>query len=282
MDNLRVAVRVACCQLAPSVEDPGGSAARARQAIAGAVDAGAQLIVLPELANSGYVFRSIDEARAAAAPADGELLRGWAREAARGDGVVAAGFCELAGDGSLFNSSALLDGGEVRAVYRKLHLWGQESRWFEPGSEPAPVVDTRVGRIGLGVCYDIEFPELTRGLALQGAELLTLPANWPYQPPPPGGPPILHSLAAITAYHNKVFVAVCDRCGVERGIEFQGGSVIAAPAGGLLAGPVPYRGAATLFADCELTDARDKRTSEHNDAFADRRPEHYSARLRMR
>jgi predicted amidohydrolase len=74
---------------------------------------------------------------------------------------------------------------------------------------------------------------------------------------------------------NKVFVAVCDRCGTERELEFEGGSVIAGPDGDFRAGPVPDRGARTLYADCELTEALDKRTSEHNDAFADRRPAHY-------
>ena len=165
------------------------------------------------------------------------------------------------------------------AVYRKLHLWGEEARWFSPGEEPAPVVDTRYGRIGLAVCYDIEFPELTRGLALQGAELIALPANWPHDETPPNGRPILHSLAAVTAYLNRVFVAVCDRCGMERGIEFEGGSVIADPDGRLLAGPVADRGLQTLSADCDLAVARDKHTGQHNDALADRRPDQYVAAL---
>ena len=272
-------VRLACCQIAPDVDSPDRSAELALDALADAVTGGAQFVVLPELVNSGYVFTSREEAQAAAVPADGALLAGWAREAARGDAVVVGGFCELAPDGRVFNSSALVDGGGVRAVYRKLHLWADESRWFDTGDQPAPVVETRYGRIGLGVCYDIEFPELTRGLALAGADLLALPTNWPRDPRPPDGRPVLHSLAAMTAYLNRVFVAVCDRCGTERGLEFEGGSVIAGPDGGLRAGPVPDRGTATLFADCDLTEARDKRTSERNDAFADRRPAHYAASL---
>ncbi len=268
-------VRVACCQFAPDVDRPDRNVALALGAIAAAVADGARIVVLPELVNSGYVFSSLEEARAAAVPADGELLAGWASEAARGDAVVIGGFCEQGPDGRLHNSSALVDGGGVRAVYRKLHLWGEEPRWFHPGDAPAPVVETRHGRIGLGVCYDIEFPELTRGLGLAGAELIALPANWPYDPLPPDGRPILHSLAAATAYLSKIYVAVCDRCGIERGIEFEGGSVIAGPDGGLLAGPVPDRGAGTLLADCDLAGAREKRSGEHNDAFADRRPAYY-------
>jgi len=286
-------VRVACCQIAPDVERPEHNAELALAAISAAVDAGAQIVLVPELVNSGYVFTSVDEARASATSVDGELLAGWAREAARGDAVVVGGFCERAPDGRLHNSSALVDGDGVRAVYRKLHLWGEEPRWFAAGDQPAPVVQTPHGAVGLGVCYDIEFPELTRGLALAGAELIALPANWPREAPPsgaadhptppsplaPGEPPILRSLAATTAYLSKVYVAVCDRCGTERRLEFEGGSVIAGPDGWLRAGPVADRGVDTLIAECDLAAARQKRSGEHNDAFADRRPEYYAPAL---
>jgi 5-aminopentanamidase len=276
---MAASVRVACCQLAPDVDRPDRNVELALEAVAVAVAAGAQIVVLPELVNSGYVFSSLAEARATAVPPDGELLAGWAREAARGDAVVVGGFCERAANGRLHNSSALVDGDGVRAVYRKLHLWGEEPRWFVPGDRPAPVVETRHGRIGLGVCYDIEFPELTRGLGLAGADLIALPANWPHDPLPPDQRPILHSLAATTAYLSKVYTAVCDRCGTERGVEFEGGSVIAGPDGGLLAGPVPDRGTDTLIAECDLAGAREKRSGEHNDAFADRRPAYYTRAL---
>jgi 5-aminopentanamidase len=269
-------VRVACCQIAPDVEDPDQSAELASAAIDSALADGAQLVLVPELANSGYVFGSREEARAAAVPADGELLRRWSREAARADALIVAGFCELADDGRVFNSSALIDGDGVQAIYRKLHLWGEEPRWFSRGEEPAPVVKTRHGMIGLAVCYDLEFPELTRGLALQGAELIAIPTNWPRDPDPPDGRPILHSLSSVTAYFNRSFVAVCDRCGIERGLEFEGGSTIAAPDGSFRAGPIADRGTRTLIADCDLARARDKRTGEHNDAFADRRTDHYA------
>ena len=108
-----VSVRIACCQFPPDVEAPDASAALAREAIAGAVANGAQIVVLPELCTSGYVFREPAEARAAATAPDGDLLRGWAAEAARGDALVVGGFCELAPDGRLFNSSALVDGNGV-------------------------------------------------------------------------------------------------------------------------------------------------------------------------
>ncbi len=265
-------MRVACCQIEPHVGSPESSAARARAALAAAIDRDAQIIVLPELCNSGYVFRSTAEALAAAVPADGALLAGWVQEAARGDAVVIGGFCELGEDGEVFNSSAIVDRDGVIAVYRKLHLWDQEQRWFMRGQRPAPVVETRHGRIGLGVCYDIEFPELTRGLALSGADLIALPTNWPLEK---RDPPMLRSLAITAAYLNRVFVAVCDRAGNERGLQFQGGSVIAAPDGSVLAAAGAGAPSETLVADCEFELARDKRSGTQNDVLADRRPEHY-------
>jgi predicted amidohydrolase len=272
-------VRIACCQIAPSVEEPQRNAALTTDAIAHAIDDGARVVVVPELATSGYVFRSVEEVRAAATTPDGEPLRAWAAQASRADAIVIGGFCEVDSEGRLFNSSALIDGDGVRAVYRKLHLWDDERRWFTPGEQPAPVVETRYGRIGLAVCYDLEFPELTRGLALGGAELIAVPLNWPHESAAPDGRPVLYSLAAMTAYWSKVFVAVCDRCGTERGVEFEGGSVIAGPTGALLAGPVSARDVETLHAEVELSDARDKRTGRDNDAFADRRADHYEGAL---
>jgi predicted amidohydrolase len=272
-------MRLACCQLAPAVADPDGNVALATRAIAGAIDAGADVVVLPELVTSGYVFRSHEEVEAAALDRDADVFAAWSREAARGDAVVIAGFAERAEDGAVYNSAVALDGDGVLAVYRKIHLWDEERRWFSEGQDPAPVLDTRHGRIGLSICYDIEFPEVARGLALAGVELIASPTNWPREDAPPGDRPILHSLAITTAYLSKVFVVVCDRCGVERGLEFQGGSVIAGPDGALLAGLVGDRGTEMLLADCDLGRARDKRTGRVNDAFADRRPERYSASL---
>ena len=272
-------IRTACCQLAPDVERPHGNPALAREAITAAVEAGARIVVLPELCNSGYVFESEEEARASAEPADGELLQTWGEAARPADALVIGGFAELAPDGTVYNSAALVGGEGTLAVYRKLHLWDQEPRWFAPGQDPAPVVETRYGRIGLGICYDVEFPELSRGLALAGAELIALPTNWPREDDPPNGRPILHSLVAATAYFNKVFLALCDRSGTERGIEFEGGSVIADPHGAIVAGPMANRGTETIYADCDLAAARDKRTSARNDAFADRRPERYASTL---
>jgi 5-aminopentanamidase len=270
-------VRVACHQLAPVVGELEANRARALAAIDAAAAAGAQIVVLPELVTSGYVFRDAGEARALAEPADGATLAGWAARAAAHGLVIAGGFPELGDDGRLYNSAALVDPDGVRAVYRKAHLWDREPQHFAPGDAPPAVVDTRHGRIGLIVCYDLEFPEWTRAAALHGAELLCVPTNWPREPRPEGERPMEVLRTMVAAATNRMAVAVCDRCGAERGVEWVAGSAIAAPDGWLLAGPPALPEPQLLLADVDLAAARDKALGPRNDALADRRPALYEA-----
>jgi predicted amidohydrolase len=270
-----VNTRVACAQIAPTVGDLEGNRRLALEAVREGVGAGARVVLLPELVTSGYVLESWEEARSCAEPADGPALRGWAEEAAAGDAVVVGGFCELAADGLLYNSAAVVDAGGVLAVYRKIHLWDREQLFFEPGSEPAPVVETSVGRIGVGVCYDLNFPEVARSLALAGADLVALPANFPLHPRPEGERPIEVTLAMATAHLNRVFLAVCDRCGPERGTEWVGGSVVCDELGWVLAGPPADFGPGLVAADCDLARSREKTWNERNDVLGDRRPALY-------
>jgi 5-aminopentanamidase len=267
-------LRVACQQIVPAVGDLEGNRRLTREAVREAVAADARLVVLPELCTSGYVFESSEEARACAEPAEGPSLAAWSEEAARGDAVVAGGFCELGEDGLLYNSAAVVDGAGAVAVYRKIHLWDREQLFFEPGRECAPVLETRVGRIGVGVCYDLNFPEVARGLALAGADIVVIPANFPGSPRPEGERPIEVTLAMATAHLNHVFVAVCDRWGAERGVEWVGGSVICDEWGWILAGP-PEGEPGLVLAECDLARAREKAWNERNDVFGDRRTDLY-------
>ena len=268
---------VACCQLAPVFGALDANRALAARAVEAAAARGARLIVLPELVSSGYVFRDADEARALAEPADGPTVTGWAELARQLDVVIVGGFCELDEDGALRNSAALVDPDGVRAVYRKAHLWDRESLVFEPGDEPPAVVDTAVGRIGVMVCYDLEFPEWARLPALAGAQLLVAPANWPADSVLPGEDPGEALRARANACVNRMWVAVCDRHGRERGVDWVGGSLIADPDGRVASGPPEDGEAGLVIADCDLALADDKRTSERNDVLADRRPELYGA-----
>jgi predicted amidohydrolase len=269
-------MRVAVHQLAPVIGDLAGNRARALDALDAAAAAGARIVVLPELASSGYVFHDADEARGLAEPADGPTLSGWAERAAAHDLVVVGGFAEDGGDGRLYNSAAVIDASGVRAVYRKAHLWDRESLVFTPGDDPPPVVDTRHGRIAVIVCYDLEFPEWVRIPAERGAELLCVPTNWPHEDRPAGERPIEVMRAMVAASTNRIAVAVCDRCGEERGVTWVAGSAIAGPDGWLLAGPTDEAAPALLTADVDLAAARDKTLGPRNHALSDRRPALYT------
>jgi len=264
---------VAVCQLGLAVGEMAANRAAAAAAIGEAAGRGAELVVLPELCDSGYVFTGEAEARALAAPAaDNPTLREWQALAGRHATTIAGGFCELGEDGLLYNSAALVGGDGVLAVYRKAHLWDAEKLVFTPGDAPPPVADLPFGRVGLVICYDLEFPEWVRIPALAGADLIAAPVNWPAMPVPAGERPCDVVRVQADASMNGVFIAVADRCRVERGVAWVGGSVIVAPDGYPLAGPVTADAPAVLVASCELTNARNKQTSTHNDVFADRRP----------
>jgi predicted amidohydrolase len=269
--------RVCCQQLDPIVGDLAGNRERALAAIAEAVELDAEVIVLPELVTSGYMFESADEASSLALAPDHEILREWAQLARRHGVIIAGGFAERGEDGQTYNSAAVVDETGLRAVYRKLHLWDREKLWFAPGQLPPPVIDTRVGKLSVVVCYDVEFPELTRMVALAGTQLLLVPTNWPLGPRPEGERPAEVVIAMAAARGNRMAVACADRAGVEREQPWTGcttiigadGWVAAEKAGAeaLSLGPVT--------ADLDLGLALDKRYTELADAFADRRPSLY-------
>ncbi|MGV9313927.1 nitrilase family protein [Streptomyces sp. NPDC003691] len=268
-------VTVAVCQIAPQVGDPEGNRARIRTAVETAAARGAQVVVLPELAASGYVFTGPEELRSAAEPADGETIREWAALAARHGLVVVGGFAELGEDGRVYNAAALVDPAGLRARYRKAHLWDGEKVWgFTPGDGRPPVVDTPYGRIGFMVCYDLEFPEWVRLAALDGAELLCGPVNWPLYPRPDGERPAEIVRVQAGAAVNRMFIAVADRTGTERGQDWLGGSVIVDADGYPLTAP-SLGEEAVHTATVDLAEARNKAISDHNDVHADRRPELY-------
>ena len=131
-----------------------------------------------------------------------------------------------AADGLVYNSAAVVDGTGVLAVYRKTHLWDKEKLVFTPGAAAPPVVDTPVGRVGVLICFDLEFPEMPRTLALGGAELIVAPTNWPLETVPDGERVPEVTVAMAAAYSNHVAIAACDRVGIERGQDWNGASCI--------------------------------------------------------
>ena len=175
-------------------------------------------------------------------------------------------------------SAAIVDASGARAVYRKAHLWDGEKNIFTPGDGAPPVVALPFGNVGLMICYDLEFPEWVRLAALSGADLIAAPVNWPASasPAPPGERSGEVVSAQAAAWSNGVFIAVADRCGTERGVDWVGGSVIIGRGGYPAAGPVCEDRTAVLAAAIDLRLARDKRVSERNDLFTDRRPDLYA------
>jgi 5-aminopentanamidase len=269
---------IAVAQLAIAIGEPDANRKAAAAAVAEAAAAGARLVVLPELCDSGYVFGAdaalaSAEAGALASPADDSAtLRHWRALAGEHQLVIVGGFCERGAGGRLFNSAALVDSSGTRAVYRKAHLWDQEKLVFTPGDAPPPVLDLGFGRVAVMICYDLEFPEWVRLPALAGADLIAAPVNWPAAAYPAGERPAEVIKAQAGAATNGVFVAVADRCQAERGVSWISGSLIAGPDGYPLAGPVLEDRPAVLTAACDLPRARDKRLAGHNDLLADRRP----------
>ncbi len=262
-------VRVVCCQLSPSLGDVGANRQLSVEAVASAVAAGADVVVLPELVTSGYCFDSVEQARSVAISRDHAVLRDWADAAA--DSVVVGGFAELGDDGLLYNSAAVVTAGSVLAVYRKAHLWDTEQLFFTPGNDKPPVVATRFGSLGVLICYDLEFPEMSRSLAMGGAELIAVPTNWPLlEVPPAGEHPAEVVMAMASARVNRVFIACCDRSGVERGQAWtEGTTIVSANGWPVASGPL-------ATADLDLAQARSKAISTRNDVLGDRRPELYS------
>lgn len=271
-------MKIACAQLWPRIGELEPNRKRAADAIAAAASSGAALIVLPELCVSGYVFEDAEEARRAAEPIDGATVAGWRAQSARERIVIIGGICELDEEGEVRNSAVVIESGELLALYRKTHLWDREKLMFVPGEEPPPVVETSLARIGLMICYDSFFPETIRALALAGAELIVVPANNPVLGPELEPLPAEFVLGSGAAHVSRVFVALCDRTGHERGVGWVGATAIIDPDGRILTKRM--NGEGIVYAEVDPALARDKRLGERNDALGDRRPELYGTLAR--
>ena len=267
-------VTVACAQLDPVLGDRDANLAALDGAIAAAVERGADLVVAPELCLSGYVFESREEAYAHGESPDALV------ELARAHEVhLVAGFAERDGV-RLYNSAAICAPDGLLGVYRKLHLWGEEALWFEPGDLGLPVFATPFGRIAAMVCYDGWFAELWRMAALGGADLVCVPTNWvPIPGQAEGQAAMANTLCMAAAHSNGLWVAAADRVGEERGQPFIGQSLIVAPTGWPVAGPASEDAVETLVAQIDLSAARRSRTfNTFNHLLRDRRTDAYDLR----
>jgi len=231
----------------------------------------ADLIVLPELFNTGYQFVSKEEAVALSEEIPSGSTSVLLSEFCRDKGLyLVAGMAERSGN-KIYNSAALFGPGGHIGTYRKTHLFYEEKLWFEPGDTGFLVFDVGEVRLGLMVCFDWFFPESVRTLALMGADIICHPSNLvlPYCP----------DAMPIRCLENRVFAITCNRTGIEeRGgkerLTFIGKSEIVSPRGEIL-----VRASDTeeelVVVDIDPATARNKQLNPYNNLITDRRPEMY-------
>ncbi len=234
----------------------------------------ADLLVLPELCTTGYNFISQKEVLALSETVQGKTVNYFRGISQRTKINIVAGFAEK--DGSkIYNSAVLVRPGGKVDVYRKTHLFGNEKKYFSPGNTGFKVFSVGRVKIGMMICFDWIFPEATRTLALQGAQVICHPANLvlPYCP----------DSMPVRALENRVFTVTANRTGREnRGgndLKFIGQSVIAGPDSRMLSrAPVAKEAVSIIEIDPALAD--NKRITPENDLFRDRRPAFYKGIIR--
>jgi predicted amidohydrolase len=259
-----------------AMEDKAANLARALEVAAEAGRRGVELLVFPEV----YMHRWTDVAGHAPAEIaetlDGRFMTAMAYAARAQRLYLVMGMAERAPGESYraYNTAVLLSpAGERLAAYRKVHLYdafnGRESDRFIPGSEPPPVVDTPLGKIGLQICYDIRFPEWSRILALRGAEIIALPTSWVTGPLKEE-----HwvTLVRARALENTCWIAAADQVRPDR----VGRSLVVDPMGVVVADGGEEAGLVTAEVDLE----RLRRVRQKLPALAHRRPDLYGAVVR--
>ena len=232
----------------------------------------ADLIILPELAFTGYFFQDRSELLSLAEnPAESPTVDSLAHLCHERDLFVVTGFAERRGK-QVFNSALLIGPNGLVQTYRKLHLFNTEKEYFDPGDTPLEPVEVRGTMIGMMVCFDWAFPEVARVLALKGADVLCHPSNLVL--------PLCQQAMVTRCLENGVFAVTANRIGSDtrpRGtLRFTGQSQVVTPKGEILHRAVPDAG--ELFVtEIEVSFARNKKMTERNDLFEDRRPAFYTA-----
>ena len=258
-------MRVAVAQMDLLVGNVEENLIRIRNILERAEKTDVDVLVLPELCNSGYAFKNIGEATGSAepipeGPTSRELLT-WSG----GGRLVVAGICERTPEG-LYNSAMVVANGEHIATYHKIHLFLNEQDWFLPGQEVPPVIEYRGYQFGVMVCFDWAFPEVARVLTLNGAQVILHPANLVL--------PYCQDAMVTRSIENRVFTATANRVGTERGLTFSGASQITDVKGKRIA-KMNSNETGLVSADIDPSIADDKSITERNDVLTDRRPNLY-------
>jgi nitrilase len=249
--------------------DPAANLAALEQSARAASAAGAALLLCPECWLGGYNIG--DAVASLAEAADGESARRVAAIAREQQLAIAYGYAERAPAGAgIFNSVQVIGPeGTVLAHYRKTHLFGAAERAaYRPGSRFAAPFEFGGFRIGLLICYDVEFPEAVRCLALAGADVMLIPTALTDEY---GTVPAL--LVPARAVENQVYVAYCNHAGIEHGMRFLGRSCLIAPDGQ----PVIAAGTGEALIVGEISARAQLEIAKIYPYRADRRPELYGA-----
>jgi predicted amidohydrolase len=266
--------RAAGIQMKPLIADVAANMATCLERMEEAAQRGSRLIVFPEAALSGYVYSSLDEAYLVAEPIPGPSVARLAEHCRELDVYAVVGMLEKDGP-HCYNAAVLVGPSGLVGKYRKLHLpYVGVDRFVRPGDLPLQVHDTEIGKIGLSICYDLDFPEHSRVLALAGAEVIVTVANWPE-----GIEFVPEYLLRTRARENMVYQLAVNRVGTERGATFFGRSKFCDCLGGTLADGKAYT-EDVLYADIRPAWAREKRKvivpgELEVDLIKDRRPEFY-------
>lgn len=224
------------------------------------------LVVLPELASTGYNFNNRNEALACAESINDSRFIDFLEEmASTYDCYIVSGINERHAD-KLYNSSVLVGPQGLMGLYRKLHLFANEKSIFAPGDLGAEVFDTPFGKIGMLICFDWMFPEIWRALAIKGVQIICHPCNLVL--------PYCQAVVPAHAMVNRIFVATANRIGTERDLTFTGQSLLCSPSGEVLATAGTDK-PELLVAEINLKDADNKWITNENHAFYDRRIDVY-------
>jgi predicted amidohydrolase len=272
-------VKVAALQFQIQVADNAYNISKMKKFIEKAVANKAKVLVLPELANSGYVFNNRLEAfNTAETIPDGPAFSLLLKKAKENKIYICSGLLEK-DENRLFNSAILIGPEGFIGKYRKLHLWNEGKLWWEYGDLGLPVFNLPFGRVGILICYDLWFPETVRMLKLQGADLILSPTNWDVDPKIIAETNLISpDVASIMAHVNSIFVVSADTCGYQRGIFFHGNSQVAGPLGTIVRGKID--GEEIVMAEINIIDARKTQWTEYNDIIMDRRTDVYDVVLR--
>lgn len=260
---------VGLVQFAPARYDVAANVAQVERLLR---DVRADLLVLPELANSGYMYASPEELAPHSEPGDGSgpFLSALRELAAETGGLIVTGFAERASNG-LYNSAAAVTGDGALSVYRKTHLFFEEQDLFLPGDTGFYVLEWAGARIGMMVCFDWYFPESARTLALRGAQIIAHPSNLVL--------PHCQTAMVTRCLENRVFAVTTNRYGTEtlgeKSLTFTGASQLMNPRGERLL-QAPVEGDCVLLAEIDPALADNKQPTSRNHLLNDRRPEFYA------